>query len=51
MENNQKKMIIEGKIVEFDKTPIEELKKIKEQLEKREQEIIAQIEKELENYK
>ena len=50
MENNKRKLIIDGKFIDLDKMPIEELKKIQENLTKREEEIRKQIEKELESY-
>lgn len=50
MENNTKTLIIDGKLINFEKTSIEELEKIQKDLAKREKEITEQIEKELKNY-
>lgn len=50
MESNTKTLIIDGKLINLEKTPIEDLEKIQKDLEKREKEITKQIEKALENY-
>ncbi|MCI8760238.1 MAG: hypothetical protein HFJ34_03850 [Clostridia bacterium] len=50
MENYTKTLIIDGKLINLDKMPIEELEKIQKDLAKREKEITQKIEKALENY-
>ncbi len=50
MKSNTKTLIIDGKLIDLDKTPIEDLKKIQKDLMEREKEIRRQIEAELENY-
>ena len=50
MKSNTKTLIIDGKLIDLDKTPIEDLKKIQKDLMEREKEIRRQIEEELENY-
>lgn len=50
MESNTRTLIIDGKLINLDKTPIEDLEKLQKDLLKREREITEQIEKELENY-
>lgn len=48
--DNKRTVIIDGKVVDLDKTPLEELRKIQNDLDKKEKAIREQIEKELENY-
>lgn len=50
MESHARTLIIDGKLINLDKTPVEELEKIQKDLAKREKEITEQIEKALENY-
>lgn len=50
MGDSKRKMIIDGKVIDIDKAPLEELERLQRNLEKREQEIREKIEKELENY-
>lgn len=50
MENNKRTLIIDGKLIDLQKIPVEELEKLQKDLAKKEREIRQRIEKELENY-